>query len=1036
MRQVRYFVLVAVLVVAVAALAMPLVGLRAAASGSGASARAAAVKASAAKGAPATEAVQQERQRESSGEQAGAESASPDKIPADTLRALGITRVKNPQEASARIGQRLLKKGSGSGAVSVQSGQPSVEMDARSALSDALITAIGGRDNQFSEVAIVADWDGREDCVAEREQKIDDFSFAESEIDVELTRTAISEHTVANGFNENVYYYGDSVGNLWVGTDTNPGVNFGVVGSVDSLRQINIPTLLSTGTSGGVTYNGTLFCIDDQVVVTGIAVNPVADLCDFGLGGTIGEVVYVSIVDTEGCVITSFGSPLPIRTRILEFAFVDGAGAGAMTPAPIGARTIVFAVPVDFAGVAVDDDGSIYFQLADTIQLSNGGSILKMAETRHTGACCPTPGITRVIPRVGAGFVLTSVNVWQGTTTFPIANTGGVRGTNYSGVSTLFGDIIAINTGPCNVLYAAVSGGAPVGTASGVEQGLFNAPSAFPAGTPSMVISFADCAGLVDSCSGRADFPVGPDPDLGGILPVGDGFADRANASVTTLIPGVNNYRIFVLGNGPDISPAVGGTAIVPGTPAGLLRIPELQIDYVPAHAGIAVSQEGTVFVISGGGPAGVGRSPSPTVGEILCFEDICPVDRRADPVDLRTTGVFPNPGLGAGNTGDGVSNRFDHIFYQSPLDVNTATPAGLAGLNFGFLRYTNRLAPNAMSPGVTLGQVGSPLNTVLGDNATAGPIQWEGLDPGHQVAGGDDQIGPFRGDDNDRFANPSVFSSPPVPTNPILTGLFEGGFEFTFAADVFGPVTATIATVSLPSFTVTSATAAAAFPATGYITIRNPVTGAQEVAWFSRSGTTFTLLARGLFNTPTLTLAAGFTITYGTPATPGCTPGVWNAFFWNSNGNITFGIGDTSSVVNVPLFRQGPPRIAPAWAKLNPASRLQGFCDTFPVMAIGYANVNAFTVRWINVPENGKEACVGLGHGRTNTFRVTLYDDGTGFDENNALPFDPLNPQGTNTIPFDQFEGPTDLRTTREPLTQTLVPCPPRPEGLSLIHI
>ena len=31
----------------------------------------------------------------------------------------------------------------------------------------------------------------------------------------------------------------------------------------------------------------------------------------------------------------------------------------------------------------------------------------------------------------------------------------------------------------------------------------------------------------------------------------------------------------------------------------------------------------------------------------------------------------------------------------KSPLDQLTLTPAGLAGLARGFLRYTNRLAPN-----------------------------------------------------------------------------------------------------------------------------------------------------------------------------------------------------------------------------------------------------------------------------------------------------------------------------------------------------
>ena len=41
-----------------------------------------------------------------------------------------------------------------------------------SALSAALITTIGGRDNQFSEVALIADWDGREDCAAITVQRL------------------------------------------------------------------------------------------------------------------------------------------------------------------------------------------------------------------------------------------------------------------------------------------------------------------------------------------------------------------------------------------------------------------------------------------------------------------------------------------------------------------------------------------------------------------------------------------------------------------------------------------------------------------------------------------------------------------------------------------------------------------------------------------------------------------------------------------------------------------------------------------------
>src|SRR5262249_38062705 len=125
------------------------------------------------------------------------------------------------------------------------------------------------------------------------------------------------------------------------------------------------------------------------------------------------------------------------------------------------------------------------------------------------------------------------------------------RATNYSGTSTLWGDIVALSTGPCNVLYAAVS--ASMG-ATGVDAsttGLFPAPSAFSGGTASMVISFADCRGAFDSYTGLTGGQVGV--NIGGILPVADGFADPASSSVTTITPGVNNFRVFVLGNGPDI---------------------------------------------------------------------------------------------------------------------------------------------------------------------------------------------------------------------------------------------------------------------------------------------------------------------------------------------------------------------------------------------------------------------------------------------------------------------------------------------------
>jgi len=110
--------------------------------------------------------------------------------------------------------------------------------------------------------------------------------------------------------------------------------------------------------------------------------------------------------------------------------------------------------------------------------------------------------------------------------------------------------------------------------------------------------------------------------------------------------------------------------------------------------------------------------------------------------------------------------------------------------------------------------------------------------------------------------------------------------------------------------------------------------------------------------------------------------------------------------------------------------------------MALGFVNVNAFTVRWINVPRFDEEGCTGtsVSPGNTsNTFSVTLYDDGTGTvvagnatssDENNSRAFNPANPIGNNSVAFDWAEGPTDLRFTRVTQTNTLVGCPPRRNG------
>src|SRR6185436_8034187 len=540
---------------------------------------------------------------------------------------LGIPRSKDPAGAAKKIQQRL--KGGGSGDLTIQSGQPAI-LNPASALSDALMTNIGGRDNQFDEVTLIADWDGREDCAADREAKVDDFSGipAGGEIDFVLTRTAISEHTRANGWNENVYYYGDSVGNVWVGVDNTGDAK------ADVFLQINLPTVLNAFGS---------LVSDDQVTITGLAVNPVADLSSFanvngafaGFAGVKGEILYVTYHDTEGLRLTTNGTL--VRSGLLAFPISDAVSPAALPPGVLsgagfpvtvgGAFGVAFSQFGNTAGVAVDDDGSAYFQQVDLVQFT-GANIVKVQSVdtaTNQDRSLATSGfltITTLNPTGGQ----------YGTTSGPANQIN--KFTNYSGTSTLFGDIVAITAGPCNVIYAAVSRSlvATDDPATQLTEGLFPAPSAFgAAGTPSMVISFADCSGAFDVCSGEATG--GVTTNVGGILPVADGIADGPVSGVAR-VAGVNNFRLFVLGNGPDLRPAAGGTAVIPGTPSNLLKV-DMQIDF-SGYSGINVSQEGTVFVISGGTPAGIGKNPSPMLGEILCFDDACPADRRADFVDLR----------------------------------------------------------------------------------------------------------------------------------------------------------------------------------------------------------------------------------------------------------------------------------------------------------------------------------------------------------------------------------------------------------------
>jgi hypothetical protein len=765
-------------------------------------------------------------------------------------------------------------------------GEPLI-MSSQSALSAALATNVGG-----NGVGLLGDWDGQEDLVADHSGLIANMLTP----GVVVTRSAVSEHTIANGFLEDIFYYGDSIGNLYVASTT----NLTQAAPTPNVMTINLPTSLNAFG---------LLNSDSQIVVTGIAVSPVVDLTSFysvnsawaPFNNLVGEVVYVSFTDTRGGLRLLANDTL-IRSGVIAFPVADVASPVAAPPAVLsttgfpvtvgGGFGVAFSVFSNLGGIAVDDDGSLYFHQVDLIAF-NGGNIVKITPS----------GFNQTRSLATAGFFtftsLNPLNGLYGSASGPVSQVDSA--TNYSGSSTTWGNVVAIATGPGNVLYAALSRSfvASDDAATQATEGLFTNPFAVGA-TPSMIVSLADCSGAFDGCLS--------------VLPAPNNIAEPA-APGLTLTAGVNNFRVFALGDGPDPRLAPGSSSPVFGTTDDTLKL-SFQIDYT-IYSGITVDEEGSVYVVSGGTPAATGRNPSPNLGEILLFPDIAPADRRADYIDLRGQ-VVPNP-PSAANFGDGKSDRFDHIFWQAPLDFTTLTPMSVSGLNRGFLLYLNRIRNGDHTPGL-------PNGSTQADNATSPTeVMFGQFDPGHQVAGGDDQVFPFTGDDSDGAGT------------PIVGGPLEGGFEFTFNNN-------------------------------------------------------------------------------GTPTS-------YNGFFLNSNGNITFQAGDTSNAPSPTALVSGVPRIAPAWVDLNPAARGVNPIS-FPVQAMGFAGVNHFKIRWINVPTVGFETC-----NCRNTFSLSLFDDGTGLDENSSQIANIVNPIGNNTVQFDLKEGPTALRFTG-PAPGQLLGRAPRPAG------
>src|SRR5262249_13724166 len=337
-----------------------------------------------------------------------------------------------------------------------------------------IITSEGGRDTQFDEVLTLGDWDGREDFVADHSGKVDDFSLKQivnpgGTLEFTITREAISEHTMANGFNEDIFYYGDSFGNLYVASSTN------------LTQQTPTPTVFTLNLPTALNAFG-LLASDDQVVITGIAVQAVADLGSFArvngafssFNGLTGEILYVSFTDTESGFRLLANGTL-IRSGVLAFPVADIESAAAAPPGIVspaafpvqvgGAFGVAFSVFSNIAGVCTDDDGSIYFQQVDLIQRT-GGNIVKIASRDTPGICGVQAGFQDRSLATNGFFTLTTLNPTLGAYGTASGNGPGPGvpanvqvnvATNYSGTANLFGNIMGLACGPCNTVYAAVA---------------------------------------------------------------------------------------------------------------------------------------------------------------------------------------------------------------------------------------------------------------------------------------------------------------------------------------------------------------------------------------------------------------------------------------------------------------------------------------------------------------------------------------------------------------------------------------------------
>jgi len=143
------------------------------------------------------------------------QTTQPESIHPDVLNRLGIHHPGGADmtQLSLEVARRVQQESLFVSPQAPTSGGLPSNLEPDTALSAALITSLSG-DGYFNEVDLTGDFDGQEDFSADHSAKARDF--ASMPFGWSLTRTAISEHTIANGFNENIYYYADSFGNVYV----------------------------------------------------------------------------------------------------------------------------------------------------------------------------------------------------------------------------------------------------------------------------------------------------------------------------------------------------------------------------------------------------------------------------------------------------------------------------------------------------------------------------------------------------------------------------------------------------------------------------------------------------------------------------------------------------------------------------------------------------------------------------------------------------------------------------------------------------